>query len=197
MKFEIEKRGDKAAVFTPYNKEFVAKMRQMGGKWDGEAWIVPADVIESVREAMQESFRRDDRPCDTVDIELTADGVAKYCDTLFGLPTFQATGRDSGAWIPKGMEDVVSVLSGKVSSGGSLKNWFVGMWDGTRILMRGVPKKAVEERFDCLTNLEIKVVREHNADPRAALLEEKAALEARLAEIERILDGEEGENRNA
>lgn len=195
MKFSIEKREDKVAVFTPYNKEFVAKMRQMGGKWDGDAWIVPADVIESVREAMQEHFLRDDRPCDTVDIELTADGVVKYCDTLFGLPTFQATGRDSGAWIPKGMEDVISVLSGKVSSGGSLKNWFVGMWDGTRILMRGVPKKAVEERFDCPTNLDIKVVRESNADPRVALLEEKAALEARLEEINRIL--EEGGKENA
>lgn len=188
MEFKIDVQNDKVAVTTPYSKEFVSKLRQMGGSWNGSAWIVNTDIVESVREAMRACFRRDDHPCDTVDVEVTATGIVKNCETIFGIPVLQGTGRDSGAWIPKGMGDTVSILAGTVGTSGSIKNWYVAVYDDAKILIRNVPLRAVEERFDCPEDcFNVKIVKEHKADPRAALLEEKAALQKRLAEIETLL----------
>lgn len=189
MEFKIDVQNDTAAVTTPYSKEFVNKLRRMGGAWNGSVWTVNVDIVESVREAMQECFRRDDRPCDTVDVEVTAVTAVADCGTLFGIPVLQGTGRDSGAWIPKGMGDTVSIIAGAVGTSGSIKNWYIEAEKGTKILIRNVPKRAVEERFDCPEScFDIEIVKEHKADPRTALLEEKAALEKRLAEIKALLE---------
>ncbi len=193
MKFAIEKTGDKIVVTTPYNAKFAKKMRDFGGSWNGFAWELNADMLENVRDRMRHYFCRDDHECETVDVELTAKDTVEYGD-MFGIVLVQATGRDSGAWIPKNMTETVALLKGTIDSGGSIKYWNVVIHKGAKFLVRGVPKKAVEEEFDFSSDdFDVKIVKE-NAVDREALTKEKAALEARLEEINRMLEERGKEN---
>ncbi len=188
MRFEIRKEIDSILVTAPYNKEFAYRMRKMGGKWTGEDWKLPADVLEAAREAMRECFCRDDRSCDLVDVEITATEGRVYEETAFGLTIAQISSRDSGAWIPRDMRDTVSVLDGEITSGGSRKSPHIEIDRGTRILLRGIPKQAVEMRFDLNDNYTVKIVKTYGAGvDRASLMQEREHLLSRIKEIDDLI----------
>lgn len=187
MKITIE--NGTAKVYTPYNREFVEKIKTIGGrKWDAteKCWTVPESEVETVRKHMMDVFGETDQPIAgekvTVKITFNREGASDYREGiyLFGKPIIRAFGRDSGARVC----DDVTLIEGKVTSGGSSKNWYTLAAEGTVLKVRNVPKAALEmiEGYD-VTVEEI----EETGINRQALEDEKAKLLARLAEIETLL----------
>ncbi len=176
------------SIVTPYNKEFVDRIKKLGGRWNAsdKAWEIDGRSIEAVRKVMREVYGRDDRPQELVDVRVTIGKFSLYEDcgpvTLFGRIIASAFGRDSGAKVGEG----VAILSGGIESGGSRKNWKTVVLPGSEIMIYDVPKLAVEERIDWDDRIGTFEVVEKE-DPHAALRAEKEALLSRLAEINRLL----------
>lgn len=191
--FEIKKDGDKILAFTPYNKDFVSRIKLMGGKWQAgqKAWAVPADMIDSVRDLMTDVYGRDDRPVKTVTVQVTAleqiSGDYRQGITLFGKDICHAWGRDSGATV----ESDVSFLKGKPDSSGSRNNWFTYIEKDSVFIIRNVPEAALKFDTGFGDRIEWHVVK-NGANEKDKLLAEKEQLEKRLAEINNRLAELEG-----
>ena len=186
MKITVE--NGMAKVFTPYNATFVAKIKNIGGrKWnaDERCWSVPEAEIETVRQYMMDVYGETDIPDETerVTVKVTfLEDAEALCDSvnLFGKNVARATGRDSGAKV----ENDVTLIDGKIRSGGSARYWKTIVEKGTIVKVRNVPKSAL----GIATEYEVEV--EEISTPgidRAALIAEKEKLMARLAEIEKLL----------
>lgn len=53
--------NNKVAIYTPYNKKFVAEIKNIGGaKWNGEAWIIPEAGLEYARDIMFDIYGETD-----------------------------------------------------------------------------------------------------------------------------------------
>ena len=176
------------SIVTPYNREFVNRIKQLGGRWNAsdKAWEIDERSIEAVRKVMREVYGQDDRPQELVDVRVTVGKSRLYADrgpvTLFGKIVASAFGRDSGARVGEG----VAILSGGVESGGSRNNWKTVVLPESVIMIYDVPKLAVKERIDWDDQIGTFEVVEKE-DPHAALRAEREALLARLAEINREL----------
>lgn len=183
MCMKIEVKEDKAYVFTPYNPDFVKKVKGIGGaRWMSmdKCWRVPADTVDAVRDMMMDVYGESDITDDsekvTVEIELE-EGASEYRGpiVIFGKVIASAYGRDSGAKVG---EDAVFV-KGTPLSGGSMKNWTTIIPGGSIVRIRNVPVNALTDDY----NYDII---EETID-RAALETEKERLLKRLAEIEELL----------
>lgn len=179
----------KIAVETPYNPEFVRRIKKAGGKWNAgkKTWECDERSIESVRAIMREVYGMDDLPQELVTVKVTVGGKAISEDTgpivMFGRTIASAFGRDSGAKVGEG----VVFESGTCRSGGSMKNWYTVIEAGSVFYIYDVPRRAVEERLGWIDSYGTFEIVEP-ADPLAALKAEKEALLKRLAEIEEILN---------
>lgn len=176
------------AIDTPYNKEFIAKIKGVGAKWNPiqKVWEADARTIETVRDIMRDVYGQDDMPQEMVDIRIKVGEEDIWEQTgpvvIFGRTIATARGRDTGARVGDG----VVLESGNVTSGGSMKNWRTIIKAGSVVTVYDVPKQAVEKGLgwaDWYGTYEVM----EKTDPKAALLAEKAALMERLAEIERLL----------
>jgi len=176
------------AIDTPYNKEFIARIKGVGAKWNPtrRVWEADARTIETVRDIMRDVYGQDDMPQELVDVKVKVGDQDIYEDkgavVIFGRTIATAWGRDTGARVGDG----VVLESGKVTSGGSMKNWRTIIKAGSVLTVYDVPKQAVEKGLgwvDWYGTYEVV----GKDDPKAALLAEKAALMERLAEIERLL----------
>lgn len=189
-KMKITNIGNgRISIETPYNPEFVRKIKKAGGRWNGatKCWETDERNIEAVRTIMKDVYGMDDMPQETVTVKIKInDTISKHCApiVMFGRTIAAAYGRDSGARVGDG----VCFESGKCTSGGSAKNWYTYIEENSVILVHDVPKNAVEQKLgwhDSYGEFEIM----EKANPNAALLAEKEALLKRLAEIEELLQG--------
>lgn len=187
MEFEINVIGGRALIFTPYNKEFVDRVKLMGARWNPtvRCWTINEQDVDEVRKLMQDVYGRDDRPVsETVDVELTFTTEVSCRHepvTILGRTISSASGRDSGARIGN---DVL-FLKGSPQSGGSVKNWHSIVPEGSVVKLVRLPKSAVQEQ-SLPDGVTMRVL--SNCVDREALLAEKTKLLARLAEIEDILN---------
>lgn len=187
--YKIEINNDKALIYTPYNADFVARVKLLGGKWQAEqkAWSVPSRAVAEVRGAMMAVYGRDDRePPETVDVILRFtkryDSEYRSPITLLGRTVASSFGRDSGAKIGTG----VLFLEGAPDSYGSVKNWYTAIPAGSVVKLLDVPKPlALSANLPSVIQMEI--VGKSNQDAVSALKKEREALLARIAEIDRIL----------
>ena len=72
--FEIKINDGKASVFTPYNTEFISRVKLLGGRWNPSAkcWTVNENAVDDVRAAMRAVYGQDDQPVsETVDVILS------------------------------------------------------------------------------------------------------------------------------
>lgn len=184
--FEIKIENGKAQVFTPYNAEFVSRIKLLGGRWNPsqKCWTVVEDAVEDVRAAMRNIYGQDDQPVsETVDVILTFDNAVSIWRgpvTILGRTIASAMGRDSGARVGEN----VMFLEGAPKSGGSVKNWHTIVPAGCVVKLPNLPKMAITE-CELPASVRMEVVGQ-DID-RAALTEEKARLLARLAEINALL----------
>lgn len=191
--FKIEITGTKAVITTPYNADFVKKIKLMGGRWDAgrRAWTVDADIVDDVRAAMREIYGQDDAPVtDVVNVELTVgEKLTEYGGpiTMLGRTIASAWGRDSGAKTGDG----VVFLEGHPFSGGSVKNWCTGISGGSVIKLVRVPRALVERNPELPDGVEMRVLPDRPAIDREALMAERERLLARISEIDKMMEEEE------
>jgi hypothetical protein len=186
MSFKIIEANGKAQIVSPYNPEFVDKIKKLGGRWDSAAkvWTVDPRNVEVVRQAMREVYGQDDRPADLVSVKVTmlsSKSEGRGPVVMLGRTIASAWGRDSGARIGEG----VVFVEGGADSGGSVKNWETVVTKGSVIIIHDVPRALAEANPEGLT-LEILAEETPNL---AALQEERERLLARVAEIDAILAG--------
>ena len=187
--FAIDILGDKAKVTTPYNPEFVSKVKALGGKWSpsDKTWVVSSEIIEDVRNAMRSVYGRDDRvPSETVEVLITFNkDVSVYHGpvVMFGQVVAYAFGRDSGARVG----DNVFFIKGRPESGGSVKNWRTTVPAGCVVKMLKVPKVLYDGFNPETCSFDVSVELVGSKIDREALLREKQDLIQRLAEIDRLL----------
>jgi hypothetical protein len=121
-----------------YNSHLVKSCRELGGRWDAEnkIWVFSSIVADKIDE-LDEEYNDD---CVVAEIEAIADlsnwqGPISFC----GYTIARATGRDSGATLG----DEVSMIEGKISSGGSAKNWTTTVKKESKFRLK-VPKTLLD-----------------------------------------------------
>lgn len=188
MKIEITENA--ALVYTPYNANFVTRIKTVGGaKWDGtkKAWKVPANTVDEVRSIMREIYGETDEPeaVEKVNVRLTFnESYWRTCRpiTLLGKTVASAFGRDSGAKVGDG----VTFVKGAPESGGSAKNWHTEIPEGSIVILHDVPKSLVSaDNLPECVSFEIEASRPEAE--RNDLIAERERLLARIAEIDRLL----------
>ena len=179
------------SIDTPYNPEFVSRVKQAGGRWNPstKAWEADERSIETMRGIMRDIYGRDDTPHELVNIRVIVgeDSISEYCAPviLFGKTIAAARGRDSGARVGDG----ICFKSGRAVSGGSAKNWSTIIPEGSEFIIYDVPKLAVEQKIGWNDNYgTFEIIEPEN--PTSALKAEREALLKRLAEIDEILNAE-------
>lgn len=187
MTVQITRIGSFLSVSSPYNAEFVAQAKRLGGKWSNGAWRFDARDDERVSALCRDVYGTDGTTADLVTLRVTWNqDQAEYVDALsaHGRTIARATGRDSGARLGDG----VVLLSGGFRSGGSMKNWYTQAVAGTVVLVRDFPRTAADELVAGDA-----VYRTYSIEPEApvvdrdALQAERDRLVARIAEIDALL----------
>lgn len=187
MQVHISQTQTTVSVTSPFNTEFVAKARKLGGKWNSSAWVFDARDEERVRELCREYYGSDGISEQTCTLRISyVDGAGAYQGplTVHGRVIARATGRDSGAKLGES----VIVLSGGFGSGGSAKNWTTYAHDNTVVLVRDFPR-AVAERLVLDKPGKYAIEPETAPIDRGKLVEERALIAKRLAEIDALLAG--------
>lgn len=136
-------RGDKIALYTPYNPQFVSKIKAAGARWnaEGKAWTMPAANIDIARDILREVYGHDDTPQPDeklVRVKVTVlQSVSATCGpiVLLGRVIASAYGRDSGARVGDG----VSFIEGQPRSGGSMRNWTTDIREGSVFVVVDAP----------------------------------------------------------
>lgn len=120
--FELESVTKKDSIITlkhdRYNTILVEKCKNLGGKWDADekVWVFNA-IVEDKVEELELLFNSNVAQIEvTANEDLFGSQEAVYC---CGYPIAKARGRDSGA----NLCDGVAMISGRINSGGSMKNW--------------------------------------------------------------------------
>ena len=187
---QSEIKGGRVYLTTPYNTEFIQRIKRCGGCWDAESrrWHVPEDALPVARTIMREIYgETDEAPAvETVTLEatFTRDAVGYGVPIeLAGRVIARAWGRDSGA--RSGNE--VAFVKGNPTSGGSTRNWTTIVPAGSVVLLFRVPIALAHKLLaDPPEDVNVRII----DDPKlnhAALIEEKAKLLARIAEINALL----------
>lgn len=195
MTYEIKITGDTAQIYTPYNADFVAALKNGvgGARWNASSrcWTVPAATVNAVREIMRRVYGRDDQTAGkTVRVRLHFD--VNICETrapvtIFGHCIARAFGRDSGAKPGEG----VIYLEGGCTSGGSRSNWDSIVEKGSVVELTAVQEAIIEaEKDDLNTHITYEIMDEKPAIDAEALKAERERLLTRLAEIDEILKEE-------
>lgn len=164
--------------------------RDLGGKFDADKkfWLFPVSRADAVREAAQRVYGvRPAREGEArVTVRLTARReISVRCAPIMykGILIAEARGRDSGAKIGPDC----ALLSGVVTSGGSRDNWRTEVRPGAVIEITGIPLSHAAG--DDEWSVEIVGAAAVTVD-RDALIAERAALLARLTEIDAALSSE-------
>jgi len=144
-----ETKGICTLKHEKFNSHLVDACRKLGGKWDkGEsAWIFSA-IIEDKIEELDILYNSEH-----IAVEITAKEKISWCNEtvdFLGYTIARAYGRDTGAKLG----DDVNQISGKIGSGGSMKNWTTYVTEGSTFRLM-VPKDLLnsfeyEEEWECV-----------------------------------------------
>jgi len=186
----IVTRGSSLVVVTPYHPHFPKVAKTLGGKWDAgsRAWTFDPRDEQRVRDLCIDVFGTDGDPNERlVTVRITAlKDLRNWCAPIYfaGREVAFARGRDSGGRPSEG----TVLLSGKLRSAGSMRNWYTVIDAGTALEVRDIPYRAVEPHLTEEDGDEWRVeILDPETEQVKALLAEKAALEARLAEVISLL----------
>lgn len=175
-------------VYTPYNKDFVARIKTAigGSKWNRTkgCWTVPAESIAEVRQLMLECYGENDiETPDYVSVKLTFN--ESMCDsyqgiTIFGKTIARAYGRDTVGAIDKD----VNYIKGLPLSGGSRNHPLALIDKGAEIVIHNVPKSLLNSEIPDFVDVEV-INNKEPAPPTSLqyLSKKKAELEKELEEI--------------
>jgi len=174
----------KIKVESTYNAKLVRLAKTVQGRWEKPYWVFPIDNEERVREILMEVYGEDGRPCETVSVDLILDDYGHGDCIFFGdLLLANRPGRD----VRVRLASNVMVAKGNFNaSGGSRNNPRVSYEEGTVIRVKDVPR-ALYERHKNDPGV---VLVENTIKSADRLLQERKALLARIAEIDKELEKE-------
>ena len=183
---EIKINGGIADLYTPYNPDFIRRIKGIGGaKWSAgeKCWQIPADAVDAAREIMKDVYGYSDTSeNETIKIKVTVNEEiweSRKPVVLFGKVISMAYGRDSGAKVG---EDV-SYINGRANSGGSSQHWKSIVESGSILILSNVNKNLFEKE-----NPEYDITVEIMDDnDKENLIKERERLLKRIAEIDKIL----------
>ena len=170
------------SVVSAYNGAWVARAKELGGKWNGNAsaWQFPETIEDLVRDALMDIYGEDGKPTEkvTIDIKLDTEDDIEQSLVIAGVEFLTRRDRDSAVGVRNG---AIIVKGSFKKSGGSLQYPRIGCPTSETVLRVQIPKTKLDSvGFDYT---------EVHAEPidRTALEAEKEALLKRLAEIEELL----------
>lgn len=190
---QVEIKNGKAYIASPYNVEFVRRIKLSGGKWSAASkrWYVPEPALPAVRAMMAEVYGETDEGPASEYVTLVIKWLEDDCVTcgpvtLAGRVIASAWGRDSGA--KPGTN--VSFIVGSPASGGSVKNWQTRVPEGCVVEIYYVPlSKAQEIVNNHPARMEVSIKGAPVID-KDALKAEREQLLKRVAEIDALLEKE-------
>ncbi len=149
ISISIKTEGKSLIVSSPYNPDFVRWAKTRNGKFDKAqgTWTFDARDEAAVRERCIAVYGTDgSSDIELVDVRLIHVGGSNYaalCKGIFllGRQVVRAFGRDSGAKLGEGCV----LISGRIGSGGSVKNWTTVVSKGAVFEVRDVPRSALED----------------------------------------------------
>lgn len=143
--------GGQIAVRSPYNTNFVAEARRLGGKWRAPDWVFDARNEAAVRAACRAAYGTDGiSSAELVSVRIRFGrnlDVLQGPVALSGRPLVSAAGRDSGARTTDG----VILEAGRIFSGGSARNWRTCVEAGSALLVHDVPREHADAIVACGT----------------------------------------------
>lgn len=174
--------GDKILINVPYNIEFLTELKNSIGdrKWDSgrKIWVLNKKDEEAIKEMITRHFGVSGLVSETKVIRIRAKGDLERTCTFIevgGFPLVRATGRDSGAKVCKG----VTHIEGKISSGGSAKNWKTIVSKGSVFdIVVPIDYKLNDSDYEEITSTD---------KERENLIAERESLIRRIAEIDTLL----------
>lgn len=190
--FQIKQNEDEGQieVYTPYNSEFVFKLKHLiGGNkrwdWEKQCWLLPKDTIDDVRQLMLTVYGENDTERVeriTVRINVKDDYTNNSPKiVLFAKTIARAESRDYIGTISGG----VTYISGGYVSGGSTKHPKVTIKGNSEIVIRNVPKQLFEREL-VPEQITVSIEEKKPIDVKA-LTEERKQLKKRIAEIDKLL----------
>lgn len=188
---KIITENEQALLYTPYNPDFVRRVKTIGGaRWDAKnrVWRIPVEAVDRARQIMREVYGECDLPDGTerVTVKLTfsKDVIAELGPIIiYGKQIASASSRDSGARVGQD----VAFLEGEPGSGGSRNSWNTYIDAGSVVQVNNVPKTMLSEVLPDGVTYEI--MPDTAMPNRETLLAEKDRLLSRLKEIEKLLEG--------
>ena len=123
------------AVASPYNRDFVAKCREVGGRFDRNTkeWVFPNEMRDSIEESLADIYGWTNGEVQEVVVVCPkGDEESKGPFVISGVIIATAWGRDSGAKAGPG----VVFLEGGCHSGGSRANWQTVIRANSRIRVK-------------------------------------------------------------
>lgn len=180
MCMKIERKDGKIYVQSEYNRDFIAGVKSIGGRWMSPAWAVPAENEEMLDALLVRVYGRGCKPTETVDllVDLGVLGEERGEIRLAGKLLARRPGRDARVILG---EDVTLVSGEFRASGGSVKNPCVSADEGVIVKCWRVPV-ALYER--CKDQPGVSIAERSEKGKLAALKIEREQLLQRLAEIE-------------
>lgn len=186
----VEMKAGKAYISSPYNADFVHRIKLIGAKWDAltRRWVVKDDALDAARQVMMEVYGEADVSPAAETVTLVLEFHAEMFKALgpiiiAGKNVASARSRDSGARVGGD----TAFIKGAPESGGSAKNWGTCIPEGCVCEIYRVPKAVAEATvantgaaYTAHIKGDVKVDREK-------LIAEKQALLARLSEINHLL----------
>ena len=179
MKVTIE--NGKIKVESAYNKEWVKRAKELGGRWNAPCWVLPEENEELVREALMNIYGEDGRPVEMVTVDIAFGTDENFHDDIVvaGKTIARRRYRDSNVMFENG---AVLVSGGFDERGGSAKYPMIGTPHENTVIRISVPKNMLDK-----INRPYTVTASAKVN-KAALEAEKAALLKRLQEIENLLN---------
>lgn len=181
-KIKMKTEDGEIRVESPYNASWVRRARQLGGTWKAPYWCFKEEHEELVAAALEEIFGENGlTPAEKVMVDITLPEDHDYGREIVvaGLVIARRKTRDSDVALENGAILVSGAFPG---SGGSHANPRIGYPKREAIIRVSIPKAKLEE---VRADWDVSVVT--RTPSREALEAEKAALKARLEEIERLL----------
>ena len=190
MNIEVTTLGNETLVTSPYHAGFVTGAKNLGGKYlpSTKSWVFDARREAQIRELLVSIYGHDGSPleaCDLKKIRITfLRERNRLCEgiTIAGRVIVRATGRDSGAKLGEG----VALISGRLRSTGSVRNWNTTIDTGTVLELLDVPVSVIPASDEEIT---VEIMGEQTAiltelqARRAALQIEMEALDRQITSL--------------
>lgn len=195
--FDVVVSDGMAAIYAPYNPDFVEQMKKLGGVWNAkqERWQLSEGAVDAAREAMIACYGRCDyKPSETVTavVEIKNAVTSDYKDSfrLFNRVIATARGNSGKATIGVG----AALIDGKAPYGdGTKSNWYVTVPDGCVIEVYNLPKDYAAQEVEKLNedgSYNAYIKDGSSKIYRDALIRERERLTKRIAEIDVMLESE-------